>query len=135
LSHLDLSEGVVYIPQTKTGKPRTCGLSDEAVRCLRAYLKCRAGRGGLTLWSNRQRRPLSGDGLRQMLAERCKAAGLRSIGCHEFRRGLAERWLAAGGSESLLRYFQGWSSPAMVARYVRKNGQALAVAEHRRLLA
>ena len=70
-----------------------------------------------------------------MLTERCQAAGLRSIGCHEFRRALAERWLEAGGSESLLRYFQGWSSPAMVARYVRKNGQTLAVAEHRRLLA
>ena len=70
-----------------------------------------------------------------MLTVRCAEAGMRAVGAHEYRTSLAKRWLDAGGSESLLRYDAGWSSPSMVARYVRNRGQELAVAEHRRLLA
>ena len=66
-----------------------------------------------------------------MLTVRCAEAGMRAVGAHEYRTSLAKRWLDAGGSESLLRYDAGWSSPSMVARYVRNRGQELAVAEHR----
>ena len=133
--HVDLAEGVVTIPRTKNGKPRTVGLTPEAVRHVRAYLKRRWGKDSSMLWIGRAGRPLTGDGIRQALATRCTDAGMRVIGAHEFRRSLAERWLEAGGSESLLRFHAGWSSPVMTARYVRNRGQALAVAEHRRLLA
>ena len=135
LSHVDLAEGTIQIPRTKTGKPRTVGLSAEAVKLLRAYLKRRHnGHVVQRLWIGRAGRPLTGDGLRQMLTTRCKEAGMRVISPHEYRRSLAERWLDAGGSETLLRYHSGWSSPAMVAKYVRNRGQALALNEHRRLL-
>ena len=68
-----------------------------------------------------------------MIDRRAKAAGVR-VTAHMFRRSLAERWLAAGGSESLLRYHAGWESHLMVRRYVRSNGERLAIDEHRRLL-
>lgn len=135
LAHVDLAEGTIEIPRTKTGKPRRVGLTAEAIKYLRAYLKGRRNHhGAQRLWIGRAGRPLTGDGLRQMMTERCRAAGVRVISPHEYRRSLAERWLDAGGSETLLRYHSGWSSPAMVAKYVRNRGQALALNEHRRLM-
>ncbi len=68
-----------------------------------------------------------------MIERRSKAAGVK-VTAHMFRRSVAERWLAAGGSETLLRYHAGWESHLMVKRYVRANGERLAVDEHRRLL-
>src|SRR5262245_58866376 len=40
-THLDLVAQIEHIPRTKSGRPRTVGLSDEAVRYLRRYLKRR----------------------------------------------------------------------------------------------
>ena len=61
---------------------------------------------------------------------------MRSIGAHEYRRSIAERWLYAGGSESLLRYHAGLSQSRAWWRATCGNRrQALAVAEHRRLIA
>ena len=35
--------------------------------------------------------------------------------------------VGSGGSETLLRYHAGWCLPLMVKRYVRKNGERLAI--------
>jgi site-specific recombinase XerD len=135
MAHIDLVAQMVHIPRTKTGRARTVGLSDEAVRYLRRYLKRRIThkhRRSPYLWLA-DKGPLSSDGMRQMIHDRAKEAGVH-VTAHSFRRAVAERWLRGGGSESLLRQHAGWRSPAMVARYVRANAEKLAVEEHRRLL-
>ena len=136
LDHLDMEAQTVTIPRTKTGKARTVGLDNDSVRALRRYLAVRQRHKHARspyLWLG-HRGILSSDGVRQMIKERADAGGCPGIGAHTYRRALAERWLRASGSESLLRAYAGWSSPAMVARYVRSNSQALALTEHRRLL-
>lgn len=137
VTDLDLAEQLVVIRKAKNGKPRTVGLTNEAAKELRAYLKVRDRLGGgpfLFLGtSSRSIGGLTSNGLQQAVRKRAEAAGVKAS-AHDFRRSLAERWLAAGGSEALLRAHAGWQSPAMVARYVRSNAEKLAVVEHRRLL-
>jgi len=128
---LDLSAGTFVIPKAKSRRPRTVALTPEAVKALRSYLRYSRIRGPW-LWLGTQG-PLSAEGIKRMLQRRSKAAGVH-VSAHQFRRGVAERWLAAGGSETLLRYHAGWESQVMVARYIRANGQRLAIDEHRRLL-
>jgi site-specific recombinase XerD len=129
---LDLIAGTFVIPRAKSRRPRTVGLTPEAVKALRSYLRYSKLRGP-ALWTGTQG-PLTAEGVRQMLERRSKAAGVK-VSAHMFRRGVAERWLAAGGSETLLRYHAGWESHLMVRRYIRANGERLAVDEHRRLMA
>jgi integrase/recombinase XerD len=127
---LDLQGGTFTIPKAKSRRPRTVGLTPEACKALRAYL--RYSRPGPWLWAGTQG-PLGSEGIRQMIERRSKVAGVK-VTAHMFRRGLAERWIAAGGSETLLRFHAGWESPLMIKRYVRANGERLAVQEHLRLL-
>ena len=128
---LDLAAGTFTIEKSKTRRPRVVGLTPEACKALRAYLRYPKRRGPW-LWVGSQGR-FGPDGVRQMLQRRSAAAGVR-VTAHMFRRSVAERWLAAGGSETLLRYHAGWESHLMVRRYVRQHGERLAVEEHRRLL-
>lgn len=129
---LDLSAGTFVIPKAKAQRPRVVGLTPEGVRAIVAYLKMPRGDRSPTLWYG-TKGELTSEGIKQMIQRRARAAGVK-VSAHMFRRGVAERWLAAGGSETLLRYHAGWESPLMVKRYVRKNGERLAVEEHRRLL-
>ena len=68
-----------------------------------------------------------------MIDRRCKQAGIK-VTAHSFRRGFAEQWIAAGGSEVGLMRIAGWADVQMVRRYSRTNGDQLAVEEARRLL-
>jgi site-specific recombinase XerD len=128
---LDLAAGTFVIPRAKSRRPRTVGLTPEAVKALKQYLKFSKLHTPALWWGTQG--PLSDEGIKQMLQRRSKAAGV-NVSAHMFRRGVAERWLAAGGSETLLRYHAGWESHLMVRRYIRANGERLAIDEHRRLL-
>jgi site-specific recombinase XerD len=128
---LDLAAGTFLIPRAKSRRPRTVGLAPEAVKALKHYLRFSKLHTPALWWGTQG--PLTDEGIKQMLQRRSKAAGV-SVSAHQFRRGVAERWLAAGGSETLLRYHAGWESHLMVKRYVRSNGNRLAIDEHRRLL-
>ena len=56
LGHLDLADGVMTIPRTKNGKPRTSASTPRRSSCLRAYMKRRNGMRSPLLWIGRQRR-------------------------------------------------------------------------------
>jgi site-specific recombinase XerD len=135
LSHLDVAERTLTIPKSKTGRARTVGLDDDAVKALQRYLRGRHTHRHARspfLWLS-DKGVLTSDGIRQMIERRSGQARVE-VSAHMYRRALAERWLAAGGAESLLRAYAGWRSPQLVARYVRANAERLAIAEHRRLL-
>ncbi len=130
VADLNFTEGTFTIATAKTRRPRTVALTPETIRALKAYL--RHPRRGSHLWVGSQGR-FGAEGIKQMIQRRSQAAGVH-VTAHQFRRGLAERWLGAGGSETWLRYHAGWDSPLMVRRYVRANGERLAIEEHRRLM-
>ncbi len=135
LDHLDLTERTITIPRSTTGRLRVVGLDAASVRYVQRWLQAR-NRHRLAhssyLWISHRGR-LTSDGLMQAIHERAVAAGVH-VSAHQYRRALAERWLQAGGSETLLMRHTGWSSPSMVAKYTRANGERLALAEHRKLL-
>ena len=131
-----LPPDVVVVRQSKNGQPRSVVLCGDARQAIGAYVVERGECSNLNkaLWLADDGRPLTGNGVCQMLRRRCARAGIK-ITAHSFRRAYAERWLAKGGSEVGLMRTAGWSSPSMVARYTRTNGERLAVEEARRLLA
>jgi site-specific recombinase XerD len=138
---LDLAAGVIYLPKTKNGHPRTARLSQEARRAIKRYQRA------LDWWEDAQQRlecewvwpsltcrtgPIKPNGITQMIQRRSRDAGV-TVTAHSFRRGFAVKWLRSGGSEVYLREIAGWRSPRMVERYVSALKQEEALDEHERI--
>ncbi|HIL89155.1 MAG TPA: hypothetical protein EYG55_01425 [Gemmatimonadetes bacterium] len=101
---VNLSDGLLVVRQSKTGRPRVVSLSPSARRAVRRQI---AGRPSGSL-----------------LLKRLGAAS-----AHAWRRGWAVEALRNGVSEASVRSAAGWSSGAMVARYTRTLSGELAVSE------
>lgn len=76
---------------------------------------------------------LGASGVNQLLARRCKQAGLPRINPHAFRHTFSHEFRAAGGGEGDLMYLAGWKSTAMAHRYGRSAAAQRARETHRRL--
>ena len=62
------------------------------------------------------REPLTAAGIYQMIARRCRQAGVDAFP-HRFRHHFSHTWLDRGGPEGDLMELNGWSSPQMLRRY------------------
>ena len=133
VSDVDLALGQVLVREAKNGQSRTAFVSREAQKRIRRYLRAReaAGLKSDRLWIGK-RGPATVSLITCMLRKRSATAGI-AVTAHQFRRGVADRWLREGGSETLLRANQGWRSPTMVGRYVRRSASELAMIEAKRL--
>ena len=72
------------------------------------------------LWlGSRNRGPMTGSGVYQMLDRRAEEAGYdpQAVHPHMFRHTFANDWLAGGGSEGDLMRLMGWHDRSMVDRY------------------
>lgn len=114
---VDLQGGFVVVRTSKTGKPRVAPLSASAVLAVRRLVR---GRDNGSLLG------LSGNAIRLLLQR------LGAPSAHAWRRGWAAEALRRGVSEASLRAAAGWSSGAMVTRYVQAFSEELALAEFRR---
>jgi Phage integrase family len=82
-------------------------------------------------WAARGR---SGDsGISQLLARRCKLAGLPRINPHRFRHTFAHQFRAQGGDPVDLMYLSGWKTLAMTERYGAATAAERARNAHRRM--
>lgn len=136
LDDLNVAERTVQIAKSKNGKPRTAVMDDRAHRALLEWLeeRNRNAPDHDWLWTNARGTQLKPDGLK-MVARRASVRSNVKFSSHDARRAFAVEWLARGGSETGLMAVAGWSSPTMVARYIRERQSVLAIEEARRLFA
>lgn len=132
---LDLRERTARIV-LKGGDELVVPFGARTARALDRYLRAkRRRRYGDRRWlwlSSTDKGRLTNNGVQQMLRRRGTRLGIH-VHPHSFRHYLADKWLAAGGSEEDLQNIAGWKSRQMVGRYAAGNRQQRARAAHQRM--
>lgn len=106
-SHADLSNRVIRLPDSKSGRPRCIWLNDEACTILAE-----------AQWARERLIEHTHNWLHKLFRKACTAAGLRDIRWHDLRHTFASRLAMQGATERELMELLGHHSTAMVQRYV-----------------
>jgi integrase/recombinase XerD len=136
VADVDLVTMEAVVRRGKGGKGRRVPFGATTAKAIDRYKRVRrlhrlADRP--ELWLGDRGRLLSYNGLYWALGQRAAAAGIEGFHPHMLRHTSADRWLAAGGSETGAMAVHGWSSPEMLQRYGRANREQRAIEEARRL--
>lgn len=120
----------------KGGRERNVGLLPQPAEAVDRYLRARRkhpmGKTTNALWIG-EKGPLSDSGLRQMLARRCDAAGIRRVNPHLFRHTFAHHAKKRGMADESLMAIAGWNTAQMLQRYGASAAVERAHASHRAL--
>lgn len=121
-----IAQPFVRVVPLKGGRAYTEGrivpLSAATSRAVVAYLRARRSHrlaGTPALWlGTRNRGPMTGSGLYQMVSRRAEQAGYDpDVHPHQFRHTFAHDWLNGGGAEGDLMRLMGWTDRSMLDRY------------------
>jgi len=113
--------GVIQLVHGKGGKSRTVYIGRKARQAMRRYL--REANPENFLWVNISGEPLTRSGLRQMLQERAKRAGVAYQTAHSFRRLFAISMLRAGVDIYSLQLLMGHADIQVLRRYLKLTDQ------------
>lgn len=136
LTDVDVVKQQGVIRRGKGGKGRTFSFGVDTAKAIDRYVRVRRLHrmaDTAALWLGDRGRGFAYGGLYWALTTRAEAAGIVGFHPHMLRHTQADRWLAAGGSETGLMANNGWSSPAMLQRYGKANRERRAMEEARRL--
>lgn len=115
---------------------RVVPFSPATARAVVAYLRARRShrRAELpALWlGSRNRGPMTGSGVYQMLNRRAEEAGYGAVRPHQFRHTFAHDWLEGGGTEGDLMRLMGWSDRSMLDLYAEDLQVERAIAAKRK---
>lgn len=111
---VDLRQGVIFLPETKTG-PRPVALGAEAAGLLRTALA--ASDGSAVVFPNAGGHPYSRVHVSRIWRRAIRGAGRRDFTFHDLKHHGAMRALADGASFPELQGLGGWKTPGMVNRY------------------
>jgi len=110
----------------KGRKQRLIPVSSTTLKAIWNYLKQRRNSSEF-LWLTEEGRPLTGDGIGQMLRDVISHAGVKHKGAHTFRHTFANNFLDHGGDPLDLQYLLGHTSLKMVENYSRAHKQRRAL--------
>lgn len=140
---VDLEAGtarIVGVADAKEDEGRFCGLDEDAVDELSAYLRRRTDRSEALFVAFPAKgrldvaRRMGPDAVSYVVATTALRAIGRRVGTHEYRRTLTIWWLDEGGSQQGLERHNGWAPGSrMVRKYSRGREQRIAVEELDRL--
>lgn len=103
----------------KGAKERPGGIEQTAQRALWRYLVHRPQNSYRELWLTEEGKPLTPNGITQVIKGLKRRAGIRSPGLtHKFRHSFALEFLRVNGNMENLRYLLGHSDLTMTHRYV-----------------
>ncbi|MGH9118059.1 MAG: tyrosine-type recombinase/integrase [Acidimicrobiales bacterium] len=133
LTDWDRRADVLFV-NGKTG-PRAVPMSATTGEALARYLRLRASHpheSAAAMWVG-TKGALGASGVAQMLARRCRSAGLPRLHPHQLRHSWAHGERVAGLSEGDLMYLAGWKSSEMAHRYGASAAAERAAEAKRRL--
>ena len=128
----------LLITDSKSDKLRRIGIHPDTAAALDRYLRVRGHDAGPLLLSEHgdthDERRLRPNSIQLVVRRRCRAAGIRCVGIHEFRRAWAIRareTVVAGRrmSDTAIMQHCGWSSLRMLVRYTSTQRDELAASE------
>ena len=136
VSDVNVHDGLVTVVRGKGGKGRVAPFGSQTAQAIDRYLRTRrshrlADTGAL--WVGGGGKSFGYHGLRAVLKDRAKAAGIDGFHLHLLRHTAATRWLRAGGSEGGLMTVAGWSTRSMIERYTGASAAERAATEARGL--
>ena len=142
VEHLDFAVSTLYIPRSKTdqtGRDAVQYLGEKTLGYVRTWMeKGKVKYGHLFRAINKDylqpmKRGIGGYGIRKIIKERCKAAGIEGrISGHSLRVGAAQSLAARSASLVEMQQVGRWASPTMPAHYAQKfTAQQSAVARLR----
>ena len=133
---LNLRAGTAVVRRGKGGKERTVPVRTMTAAAIDKYLRARRSHrlaDTPRLWLGAGGKGFSYEGLWKALRRHADAAGVQGFHPHKLRHTAADRWLAAGGSQSGLMQVAGWERPEMLLRYTKARAAERAIEEGQRL--
>lgn len=123
IGDVNLQTGQIWIHKGKGNKRRAVYIGAKSRRAITRYLRKRGQVKPIDpLWVIHAGTRMSEDGLRQMVVNRSKKAGLAKVpGLHDFRRAFALECLRSGMDVFTLQRLMGHSSLAILRRYLAQN--------------
>jgi integrase/recombinase XerD len=136
LSSVNLATDLISL-NGKSGH-RIIPIGDRAAAALERYLRARTahrlGSKHDALWLS-ERGPFSACGVRDMLIQRGKKAGIERVTPHLFRHWTAAQASEAGMADSLMEALYGWSDGSVMGRHYARSTRAVRAQNAARRLA